>query len=296
MRRKWKSNISRRSADYKIKKTHVRTAGESLEGVAGRHRQAGCRCGGSRLSRREDTHATARGASRDYTKVRAPYDGTITARFADPGALIQVATSSATTAIPALYDHGSQHGPRLCQRATGRLALGGPRQNQGRPGVQGIARAFLQRHHHPVHVGARSFDTQFIGRSRPTESDHALRPGTFAEMVIGLREIPNALVLPPQAVISGANGKSLFIVDQGRAKSIPIQTGITDGHSMEITSGLRGDEEVVVVGKRQLLAQESVHASPFHMPDAKPAQQKFERRSAGVHPSAWSNVEPRLKP
>ena len=37
---------------------------------------------------------------RDYTKVRAPYDGTITARFADPGALIQVATSSATGAIP----------------------------------------------------------------------------------------------------------------------------------------------------------------------------------------------------
>ena len=41
-----------------------------------------------------------RAVLRDYTKVRAPYDGTITARFADPGALIQVATSSATTAIP----------------------------------------------------------------------------------------------------------------------------------------------------------------------------------------------------
>ena len=34
---------------------------------------------------------------RDYTKVRAPYDGIVTARFADPGALIQIATSSATT-------------------------------------------------------------------------------------------------------------------------------------------------------------------------------------------------------
>ena len=41
-----------------------------------------------------------RDALRDYTKVRAPYDGTITARFADPGALIQVATASATGAIP----------------------------------------------------------------------------------------------------------------------------------------------------------------------------------------------------
>ena len=41
-----------------------------------------------------------RAVLRDYTKVRAPYDGIVTARFADPGALIQVATSSATTAIP----------------------------------------------------------------------------------------------------------------------------------------------------------------------------------------------------
>ena len=41
-----------------------------------------------------------RAVLRDYTKVRAPYDGIVTARFADPGALIQVATSSATSAIP----------------------------------------------------------------------------------------------------------------------------------------------------------------------------------------------------
>src|SRR5919109_3201089 len=37
---------------------------------------------------------------RNYTKVVAPYSGVITARFADPGALIQIATSSATSAIP----------------------------------------------------------------------------------------------------------------------------------------------------------------------------------------------------
>ena len=39
-------------------------------------------------------------ALRDYTKVRAPYSGTITARFVDPGALIQVAMTSSAGAIP----------------------------------------------------------------------------------------------------------------------------------------------------------------------------------------------------
>ena len=32
-------------------------------------------------------------------------------------------------------------------------------------------------------------------------TDHALRPGTFAEVALGLREIPQALVVPPQACL-----------------------------------------------------------------------------------------------
>jgi RND family efflux transporter MFP subunit len=112
--------------------------------------------------------------------------------------------------------------------------------------------------------------------------DHLLRPGTFAEMAIGLRDIPNALVLPPQAIHSGSKGKSLFVVDQGKAKALPVQTGITDGTWIEIKDGLRGDEEVVVVGKRQLLDDSPVRASPFQLPEATPSQQRFERRSAGI--------------
>jgi RND family efflux transporter MFP subunit len=112
--------------------------------------------------------------------------------------------------------------------------------------------------------------------------DSLLRPGTFAEMAIALREIPNALVVPPQAVNSGGKGNSLFIVEQGKAKAVPVHTGITDGKWIEITSGLKGDEEVVVVGKRQLLEGSLVRVSPFDLPEAKPSQQKFERRSPGV--------------
>jgi RND family efflux transporter MFP subunit len=114
--------------------------------------------------------------------------------------------------------------------------------------------------------------------------DHALRPGTFAELSIALREISNALVLPPQAVNSTSKGKSVFIVEQGKAKAMPVHTGITDGQWIEITDGLRGDEDVVVVGKRQLLDQSPVRASPFQLPEATLSQQKFERRSPGVPP------------
>lgn len=218
---------------------------------------------------------------RAYTKVRAPYDGIITARFADPGALIQIATASATGAIPLFT---------IMDLSTVRVYANVP-QDDSAWIVPGKTRASLT-------LGVAT-DRSFTGTVTRTtlaldpstrsllveidlpNPDHVLRPGTFAEVALVLREIPQALVLPPQAIISEAKGKSVFIVDEERAKSVPVQTGITDGRWIEITSGLSGGEDVVVVGKRKLLEGTTVRASPFKLPDAVPAQQRFERRSAG---------------
>ena len=65
------------------------------------------------------------------------------------------------------------------------------------------------------------------------------------EVTLGLREIPNALALPAQAVVSTVQGKVVFVVEQGRAKSVLVQTGISNGEWVEIVSGLQGEEEVV---------------------------------------------------
>ncbi|ALA57903.1 efflux RND transporter periplasmic adaptor subunit [Nitrospira moscoviensis] len=225
-----------------------------------------------------------RAAMRNYTKVRAPYDGIVTARFADPGALIQVATSSATNAIPLftimdldtvrVYTNvpqddapwivpGKTHATLLVKELTGRSYSGA------------VTRSTLA-----LDPSTRSLLVE-IDIPNP---DHALRPGTYAEVVLALREIPNALVLPPQAIVSGPKGKAVFIVDQGKAKSVPVQTGITDGQWIEVLSGLTGEEDVVVVGKRRLLEGLPVQAAPFKLPEAKPSQQKFERRSPGPFP------------
>jgi hypothetical protein len=50
---------------------------------------------------------------------------------------------------------------------------------------------------------------------------------------------------------------------------------------MEITSGLSGNEDVVVVGKRKLMEGSPVTPAPFNLPEAKTAVQKFERLSPG---------------
>jgi RND family efflux transporter MFP subunit len=225
-----------------------------------------------------------REAIRAYTKVRAPYDGTITARFADPGALIQVATASATGAIPLftimdldtvrIYANVPQdESSWIIPGRTKAAVLVGDAPHQSFTGT--VTRTTMA-----LDPSTRSLLVEIDLRN----PDHVLRPGTFAHVSLSLREIPDALVLPAQAVHSGATGHSVFIAEDGQAKSVPIQTGITDGIWIEVVSGLSGDEHVVVVGKRRLIDGAPVRTAPFSLPDAAPAQQRFERRSAGQLP------------
>lgn len=230
-----------------------------------------------------------RAAMREYTKVRAPYDGSVTARFADPGALIQLATSSATNAIPLFT---------VMDLDTVRVYANVPQDESSwiTPGKT-TARVLLKELPDRSFAGTITRSTLALDPSTRSllveldlpNPDHVLRPGTYAELALDLREIPDALVLPPQAVISGPKGKSVFVISQGKAKSVPVQTGITNGTWIEIANGLDGSEDVVVVGKRRLLEGSPVQASPFKLPDAKRSQQKFERRSAGQPSSPATN-------
>ena len=227
-----------------------------------------------------------RAAMREYTNVRASYDAIVTARFADPGALIQIATSSATNAIPLFT---------VMDLDTVRVYANVPQDDSSwiTPGKTN-ARLLLKELPDRSFTGTITRSTLALDPSTRSllveldlpNPDHVLRPGTYAELALDLREIPDALVLPPQAVISGPKGKVVFIVSQGKAKSVSIQTGITNGKWMEITNGLDGSEDVVVVGKRKLLEGSPVQTAPFKLPEGKPAQQKFERRSAGQPPSS----------
>jgi RND family efflux transporter MFP subunit len=232
-----------------------------------------------------------RAVLRDYAKVRAPYDGTITARFADPGALIQVATSSATTAIPLFT---------IMDLNTVRVYANVPQEDAPWV-VPGKTKATVRVTELPDRSFSGTVTRSTLALDPSTRSllievdlpndDHALKPGTYAELVIDLREIPDALVLPPQAVTSGPSGHSVFIVEQGKAKSVTVETGITSGKFIEITHGLGTDDQVVVVGKRRLLDGSPVQPSPYHLPEAVPSRQRFERKSAGLPPSPVTTVD-----
>src|SRR3989442_1700236 len=56
---------------------------------------------------------------------------------------------------------------------------------------------------------------------------------------------------------------------------VSITTDIDDGVWVEVTSGLTGAEDVVVVGKSQLVDGKPAKASPYNLPSGKPSSQKY---------------------
>ena len=75
-----------------------------------------------------------------------------------------------------------------------------------------------------------------------------LIPGKFAKVSLGFQPNPNAIVVPSQAIIPQARGKKVYLYDNGKAKFIDVTTGARDSANVEIVTGLKPGDTVLVTG------------------------------------------------
>ncbi len=212
----------------------------------------------------------------EYTKVQAPFDGTITARFADPGALIQSATGSATQAVPLFT---------IMDMETVRVYVSVPQEmaHLAKPGVPAVLtigevpdREFKGSITRTTEALDPATRTLLVEIDLPNEN-HDLQPGTFVQVTLYLQRHENALAVPPAAIVSSGDRQStfVFVARDGIAHRTAIKTGIDDGLWIEVIDGLTGNEDIVVVGKAGLNDGQAVHASAYNLPNGKPARQKM---------------------
>jgi membrane fusion protein (multidrug efflux system) len=79
-----------------------------------------------------------------------------------------------------------------------------------------------------------------------------LVPGSFAKVDILLDNIPDALVIPSEAIIPQMNGEKVFVCREGKARSQIIVTGIRTEREVEVTSGLKPGDTLITTGLLQL--------------------------------------------
>jgi len=183
-----------------------------------------------------------------YTKITAPFDGVVTRRYADPGALIQAGTASETQSMPlvrvsdnyllrldfpvsALWVKDIRVGDAVEVRVE---SLG------GKSFTGAITRSTLR-----VNSDTRTMMTEIEVPNPNLE----LVPGMYAEVVLKVQRRPQALVIPIEAVPAGQTSSVYVVTEPGQIQERQVSFGINTPTKFEVTAGLK-EGELVFVGRR----------------------------------------------
>ena len=88
--------------------------------------------------------------------------------------------------------------------------------------------------------------------------NHLLKPGMFASVNVTVSERVDAVILPVDAIVRREDLEQVFIVQDDKALLRTVETGITEGDSVEIVEGVEAGQIVVVVGNRNLAEGDNV--------------------------------------
>ncbi len=187
----------------------------------------------------------------DYARITAPFTGVITHRYADTGAMIQAGTSSQTQALPIV---------QLSQNDTLRLVIPVPesavaRVHVGEPvdlEVQALHRTFqgtVARFADRLDTDTRTMHVEVDVKNPNLE----LVPGMYADASLVLDEAKNTVVAPLQAIDrADSAAHALVIRPDGRLEQRDLTLGLETDDRVEVKSGLKLGDEVVVGSRAQL--------------------------------------------
>jgi RND family efflux transporter MFP subunit len=185
-----------------------------------------------------------------FSEIRAPYDGIITARWVDPGALIQVATSSKDKEDVSPIAHIMDIDKVRIQFYVPETDV--PFIKTGNPVSLSLHelpdRSFegkLTRFAYALKEETRSM----LAEVELPNNEHILRAGMYANATVSLEEHLNAIAVPAEALITEQKKNYVYTVENDIVKKIHVQIGIDDGIRVEVLEGLAGEEMVIVAGK-----------------------------------------------
>lgn len=190
-------------------------------------------------------------ANMEYTRIRAPFLGSIARRYVYPGDLITEATRGGDQ--PPIF--------LLVNEARLRVTTNVPQNETAK-----------------IHVGDRvdiEVDslpgTLFHGRITGIDAmldentktqrvlididnpDLKLRAGMFASIVLHLEHVSGALTVPREALQGSADQPFVYVVEGGHVRVRAVRLGIMEQEFSQVAAGLSQDDQVVLAGGQSLV-------------------------------------------
>jgi membrane fusion protein (multidrug efflux system) len=85
-----------------------------------------------------------------------------------------------------------------------------------------------------------------------SNADNEVRPGMIARVAFLRRIIPDALVAPLFALVDRGGERLLFVEEDGVAHSRPVTIGVIEQDKIQITSGLKEGDHLIVKGQTEV--------------------------------------------
>jgi RND family efflux transporter MFP subunit len=209
-----------------------------------------------------DATQAALATQRDYRVIRAPFDGVITARFADPGALIQTAAVPIVSVskgdqlrVYVYVDQSSAPFVHEGDTATIRVA---ERPSWSRQGS----------------VTRTSGELSPKTRTMLTEvdipnADRAIIPGSFVDVTLEVK-VPALLEIPAEALATRNDKPVVAVVDGSQHVHYrPVVVADDDGQVVHLVSGLQAGDRVALD-----LGGAAEDDTPIQVVDVKPPARK----------------------
>jgi membrane fusion protein (multidrug efflux system) len=176
-------------------------------------------------------------------EIRAPFDGRVGLRYISEGSYVSPATRIASIqkisqlkvdfSIPEKYadkvavgDAVQFNSEETKQRFTGKLYAIEPK----------------------IDAATRTLQL----RAMCDNKSETVFPGAYVQIELRLKKIPDAIMVPTQAVIPVLKGQTVFITKNGAALSVPVKTGTRTASAIQILEGITAGDTVITTGLMQL--------------------------------------------
>jgi multidrug efflux system membrane fusion protein len=214
-----------------------------------------------------EAKATAEAArlNLEFTTIRSPVNGKTGPMLVQPGNMVAASTAS-TSAVPLVTVNEIQ---------PVKISLSLPQSDL--PRIQEMQRTKGLTIAIGMHDAGGDKDIQvpvnFIGnavtnttgtielRASYPNADMALVPGQLVDVTVALAEIPNAILVPREAVNTGPDGLFVYAVRNGTAQQVPVKLLFDDSVNDAVSGTLQKGEQVIVDGQLRVIPGAKVSIS-----------------------------------
>lgn len=179
----------------------------------------------------------------ERTEIRAPFAGKVGLRYVSEGSYVSPSTRIASLqcaspiklefAIPEKYASQARVGDKVFFRAQSSPKTFEAKVYAIEPRIDLNTRTLQLRAIHP-------------------NKDGELIPGAFANVEFVLQEIPNALMIPTEALVPDLKSHKVFVIRDGKVAERQVEVGLRTEKEVFVASGLNAGDTVLTTGVLQV--------------------------------------------